>query len=236
LNAEIQKSYPMPKQVGYIKGLGTIDDNLNFYRSEGEYRLRTKPGVNTHRFHTDPEFEGARRASSHFGRASTLASLMYRYVYTHRRCNTLYNLCKKKAIALKNQGMEDEQVLRSLYELLTSLHCLPLTADDLELYLPGMIKEADQRKAQRREKKPKPEKDNFLVIIEAKPSEDDEEFFMNYMEDYNWKAVFDGDFARDYKIPICFEGHLVDKVRKLGLQTQLTRPKEKIIDERVKME
>ncbi|SHF19184.1 hypothetical protein [Flavisolibacter ginsengisoli] len=226
----------MPKQVGYIKGLGTIDGNLNFYRSEGEYRVRLKPGVDTHRFHTDPVFEGARITSGFFGRANTLASLIYRYVYTHRRCNTLYNLCKKKAIALKNQGIEDEQVLRSLYEFLTSRHCLPITAEDLELYLPGMIREADKRKAQKREKKPKPDKDNFLVIIEAKPSEEDEEYLMHYMDDYNWKAVFDGAFAKDYKIPICFGGHLVDKVKKLGLQTMLTKPKEKIIDEWVKVE
>jgi hypothetical protein len=225
----------MPKQVGYIKGIGTIDGNINFYRSEGEYRVRTKPGVDTKRFFKDPAFEGSRRTSSHFGRSSTLASLMYRHVYTHRRSNILYNQCKRKAIALKNQGMEDEQVLRALYELLASLHCLALEAEDIELYLPLMIREADNRKAQKREKKPKPEKENFLVVIEAKPNEEDEEHFMYYMDDYNWKAVFHGEFAKDYKIPICFTGHLVDKVRKLGLQTLLTKPKPKIIDEWVPM-
>ncbi|SHE54691.1 hypothetical protein [Flavisolibacter ginsengisoli] len=40
----------MPKQVGPIRGIGTIDGNLNFYRSEGEYWVRTKPGVDTDRF------------------------------------------------------------------------------------------------------------------------------------------------------------------------------------------
>jgi hypothetical protein len=230
------KSFPMPKQVGYIKGIGTIDGNLNFYRSQGEYRLRTKPGVNTHRFNTDAAFEGPRRTSCHFGRASTLASLIYRHVYTHRKSNTLYNQCKRKAIALKNQGMEDEQVLRALYGLLASLHCITLEAEDLELYLPLMIREADKRKAEKREKRPKPGKENFLVVIEAKPTEEDEEHFMYYMDDYNWKAVFHGAFEKDYKIPICFAGHLVDKVRKLGLQTLLTKPKEKIIDEWVRVE
>ena len=225
----------MPKQVGYIKGLGTIDGNLNFYKSDGEYRLRTKPGVDTGRFTRDAAFEGSRRASSNFGRANTLASLVYRHVYTHRRCNTLYNQCKKKAIALKNQGMEDEQVLSALFELLASLQCISLEAEDFELYLPLMIREADKRKAQVKQKKPKPEKESFLVVLEAKPSEEDEEFFMNYMEDYNWKAVFDGEFFKDYKIPICFAGHLVDKVRRLGLQTLLTQPKPKIIDELVRV-
>jgi hypothetical protein len=221
----------MPKQVGYIKGIGTIDGNINFYRSEGEYRVRIKPGVDSKRFFKDPAFEGSRRTSSHFGRASTLASLMYRHVYTHRRSNTLYNQCKRKAIALKNQGMEDAQVLRALYGLLDCQHCLPLDAEEMELYLPLMIREADKRKAQQREKKPRPEKEDFLVIIEAKPSDEDEAYFMNYMDDYNWKAVFHGEFAKDYKIPICFTGHLVDKVRKLGLQTLLKPPKEKIVDE-----
>ena len=226
----------MPKQVGYIKGLGTIDGNLNFYKSDGEYRLRTKPGVNTRRFLEDAAFEGSRRSSSHFGRASTLASLVYRHVFTHRRSNTLYNQCKRKAIALKNQGMEDEQVLRSLYGLLASLQSITLDVEDFELYLPLMLREADKRKAQKKEKRPGPGKENFLVVIEAKPNEEDEDFFMNYMEDYNWKAVFHGEFAKDYKIPICFSGHLVDKVRRLGLQTLLTKPKENIVDEWVKME
>jgi hypothetical protein len=184
----------------------------------------------------DPVFEGSRRASGHFGKASMLASLMYRHVYTHRKCNILYNQCKKKAIALKNQGMEDEHVLRELYGLLASLHCLPLEREDLELYLPLMLKELRKRTAQKKEKKPKPEKERFLVVIEARPNEEDEAFFMHYMDDYNWKAVFDGAFAKDYKIPICFTGHLVDKVRKPGLQTLLTQPKPKIIDEWVRME
>ena len=221
----------MPKQVGYIKGLGTIDGNLNFYKSEGEYRLRAKPGVNTRRFYEDAAFEGSRRSSSHFGRASTLVSLVYRHVFTHRRSNTLYNQCKRKAIALKNQGMEDDQVLRALYELLASLQSITLDAEDFELYLPLMLREADKRKAQKKEKKPGPGKEKFLVVLEAKPNEADEDFFMNYMEDYNWKAVFHGEFAKDYKIPICFSGHLVDKIRRLGLQTLLTQPKEKIVDD-----
>jgi hypothetical protein len=226
----------MPKQVGYVKGIGTIDGNMNFYKSEGEYRLRTKPGVDTDRFYKDAAYEGSRRAMSNFGRASTLASMVYRHVYTHRKCNSLYNLCKKKAIALKNQGMEDKQLLRALFGVLAALNCICIPSEDLELYLPLMIREADQRKAQKREKKPRPEKENFLVVIEAKPNEEDEEFFMNYMDDYNWKAVFHGAFAKDYKIPICFSGHLVDRVKRLGLQTLLTKPREKIVDEWVRVE
>jgi hypothetical protein len=226
----------MPKQVGPIRGIGTIDGNLNFYRSEGEYWVRTKPGVDTDRFYSDPAFEGARRASGFFGRANTLASLIYRYVYTNRRCNTLYNLCKKKAIAFKNQGIEDAQVLRSLYVFLASLHCIPISAEDLELYLPGMIREADARKAQKKEKPPKPGKEEFLVLIDEPIDEEAEEFFMNEMDDYNWKAVFNGQFPKDYKIPICFAGHLMAGNRSLGVQTILTRAKEKIIDEWVPME
>jgi hypothetical protein len=226
----------MPKQVGSIKGIGTIDGNLNFYRSEGEYRLRTKPGVDTDRFNSDPAFEGPRRTSGFFGRANTLASLIYRYVYTNRKCNTLYNLCKKKAIAFKNQGIEDDQVIRSLYDLLASLHCIPILPEDLELYLPGMIREADARKAQKREKPPKPGKENFLLVIDAPLDGEAEEFFSNDMDDYNWKAVFNGEFPKDYKIPICFAGHLVAGNKSLGVQTILTKPREKIIDEWVPME
>jgi hypothetical protein len=226
----------MPKQVGHIKGIGTIDGNLNFYRSQGQFLLRTKPGVDTDRFFSDPAFEGPRRTSGYFGRANTLASLIYRYVYTNRRCNTLYNLCKKQAIAFKNQGMEDEQVLMSLYELLASLNCIPITAEDLEMYLPGMIREADARKAQKKEKPPKPAKENFAVFIEAPINEEAEEFFMYEMDNYNWKAVFDGEFPKDYKIPICFAGHLVASIKKLGAQTILTQPREKIVDEWVQIE
>ena len=54
----------MAKQVGHVKAVGTVDDNVNFYYSELDgYLARLLPGVNTQRFWNDPAFEGSRRSA-----------------------------------------------------------------------------------------------------------------------------------------------------------------------------
>ena len=45
----------MAKQIGHVKAVGTVDDNVNFYYSELDgYLARLLPGVDTKRFWNDP--------------------------------------------------------------------------------------------------------------------------------------------------------------------------------------
>jgi hypothetical protein len=54
----------MAKQVGHVKAVGTVDENVNFYFTELDgYIARLLPGVDTKRFWNDPAFEGSRRSA-----------------------------------------------------------------------------------------------------------------------------------------------------------------------------
>jgi hypothetical protein len=58
----------MAKQTGYIKAIGTVDDNINFYKTELDgFLVRLLPGVDSTRYWSDPAFEGSRRSAERFG-------------------------------------------------------------------------------------------------------------------------------------------------------------------------
>jgi hypothetical protein len=68
----------MAKQTGYIKAIGTVDDNVNFYKTELDgFLVRLLPGVDTERFWSDPAFEGSRRSAERFGVGNITSSIIY---------------------------------------------------------------------------------------------------------------------------------------------------------------
>jgi hypothetical protein len=223
----------MPRQISSIKAIGTID-GINFYQEEDEYLVREKPGVDSKRFFKDEAFAGSRASSSRFGKANTLWSLVYRYVLPGYKCRKLADLCRKKGIALTHERIRDEEVLRKLYSYLGALHCIAISAEDFELCLPMLLIEADAR-ANSKLKKPKKKKaEKLTVIISEPPTEEDKEFFTEEEHDFNWDVVFAGEFPKDYEIPIAMALRTNGQFR--GLKTMLLKPKEKIVDEWVRME
>ncbi len=53
----------MAKQKGKIKAKGTVDENLNFYKTRMDgFLARILPGVSSNRFWEDPAFEAAGEA------------------------------------------------------------------------------------------------------------------------------------------------------------------------------
>ena len=139
---------------------------------------------------------------------------------------------RRKVIALVNEGIGDEEVLRRLHSFLDSLHCLGISAEDFELCLPALLREADVREQNKQARRKKKKKITF--IISEPPTEEDKELFINESDDFDWQVVFAGEFPKDYEIPICFADRIVDDFR--GLKTVLKKPREKVRDEWVLVE
>jgi hypothetical protein len=223
----------MARQISSIKAIGTIQ-GLNFYQEEKDYLAREKPGVDAKRFYSDEAFAGSRASSSRFGRGNTLWSLVYRYVLPGYKCNTLASLCRKQGLALVHERIKEEEILRRLHSHLHSLHCLAISVADFELSIPAILKEADARANSKLKKPKKRKKENLTIIISEPPTAEDKEYLTQEEHDFNWDIVFAGEFYKDYEIPICLAGRLKDNFR--GLKTVLIKPKEKIVDEWVKLE
>jgi hypothetical protein len=189
--------------------------------------------VNTERYLNDAAFANSRASSGRFGWSSTLHSLVYRYVLPGYKSGTLSSLCMKKSFALVNEGIGDEEVLRRLHSFLDSLHCLAISAEDFEQCIPFLLREGEAREQNKQASRNNKKKEKITFIISEPPTEEDKELFMNESDDFDWQVVFSGEFPKDYEIPICFAGRIVDE---WGLRTVLRRPREKILEEWVPMQ
>lgn len=69
----------MAKYKSLFKVRGTLDD-VNFYKSEDGYRLRTKGGVDANRIKNDPSFERTRENNSEFGSSAKSGKLLRRSI------------------------------------------------------------------------------------------------------------------------------------------------------------
>jgi hypothetical protein len=223
----------MARQTGSIKGIGTVD-GINFYREAEDYLARGKTGVDTDRYYSDDAFEGSRASSGRFGRGNTLWSLVYRYVLPGFKCSTLANLCRKIGIALAHERIGDGEVLRRLHSFLDSLHCIAISAEDFEINIPILMKEADARASNKVQRKKKVKKERLAIIMSEPPTADDKELLTHEEYDFEWSVVFSGAFPKDYEIPIAMALRIKDNFR--GLKTVLVKPREKIVDEWVPME
>jgi hypothetical protein len=79
----------MAKQVGDIKIVGTVDD-ICYYRMEGGYYARRKSSLTSKRFWRAKAFSGSRRSCGILGRASSLASRLYRALPKESKSRTLF--------------------------------------------------------------------------------------------------------------------------------------------------
>ena len=223
----------MARQISSIKIIGTVD-GINFYQEEEDYLAREKPGVDTRRFLKDEAFARSRASSKRFGKANTIYSLVYRYVMPGYRCRTLNNLCRKKAIALAGEGLSQAEVLLRLYRYLHSLNCIAISKEDFEQMIPALLKEAEARENSTLQRQKKVKKEKATIIMREKPTEEDKELLTHEEYDFEYDVVFAGEFHKDYEIPISIAMRIKDRFK--GLKTVLLKPKEKIIDEWVKME
>jgi hypothetical protein len=199
----------MAKQVGYIKAVGTVDDNLNFYYNVIDgFLVRLLPGVDSKRFWSDPAFEGSRRSAERFKTGNIMSSIIYRFVPVKRRYRYLFKQVRTIAIICLKQGMAKPDVFNSIYTFLEEQQRISLTREQFTLLLSSFEQELDQRLKEPKKEKVKKIKNKLDIKVEAPLSAEDKEFMELYMNDYDWKVRFEGDFPPGYKVPLFLLKHV----------------------------
>jgi hypothetical protein len=199
----------MAKQTGYIKATGTVDDNVNFYYNQLDgFLVRLLPGVDTERFWSDPAFEGSRRSAERFGTGNIMSSIIYRFVPVKRRYRHLFKQVRTIAIVCLKQGMDKGGVFTALYTFLEEQKRISLNREQFTLLLSSFEQELDQRLKEPKTEKVKKLKNKLDITVQAPLSEADKEHMQYYMNDYDWKVKFLGEFPPDYMIPLFLLKHV----------------------------
>ncbi len=198
----------MAKQVGHIKAVGTVDDNVNFYYSELDgYLARLLPGVDTKRFWNDPAFEGSRRSAERFKQGNIMSSILYRFVSVKRRYTHLFKQVRTLSLICLKQGMEKKEVFRALFNFLEEQQRISLSREQLDLLLHSFDQELATRLNEPKKEKVKKLKNKLDIKVSKPLSEEDIEFLELYMEDYDWTIRFEGEFPPNYLVPLFLLKH-----------------------------
>jgi hypothetical protein len=198
----------MAKQKGHVKAKGTVDDNLNFYYNKvWGYLVRMIPGVDSNSFWTDPAFEGSRRSAERFGTGNIMSSIIYRFVPTKKRHTHLFALVRTIAIFCLKQGMDKGDVFTALYNFLEEQQRISLPREQFTLLLSSFEQELEGRLKEPKPEKVKKLKNKLDIRVEAPLTDEDREFLLRYMDNYDWKVRFEGDFPPDYQIPFFLLKH-----------------------------
>jgi hypothetical protein len=198
----------MAKQKGNVKVKGTVDDILNFYKTEiWGYLVRLLPGVDSDRFWNDPAFEGSRRSAKRFGTGNIMSSIIYRFVPTKKRHTHLFALVRTIAIACLKQGMDKAEVFTALYNFLDEQKRISLTREQFDVMLSSFELELEARLNEPKVEKIKKLQNKLDIKVEAPLDEEEIEHLQYFMDDYNWKIRFEGDFPPGYQIPLFLLKH-----------------------------
>jgi hypothetical protein len=198
----------MAKQTGYIKAIGTVDDNINFYKTELDgFLVRLLPGVGSKRYWSDPAFEGSRRSAERFGVGNITSSIIYRFVPVKRRYRHLFKQVRTIAIVCLKQGMEKGGVFSALYTFLEEQKRISLTREQFNLLLSSFEQELEGRLKEPKKEKAKKLKNKLDITVQAPLNVEDKEHMQFYMNDYDWKVRFVGEFPPDYMIPLFLLKH-----------------------------
>jgi hypothetical protein len=198
----------MAKQVGYVKAVGTVDGDINFYYDEEwGYLVRMLPGVDTKRFWKDPAFEGSRRSAERFALGNIMSSIIYRFVPVKRRYPRLFTQVRRIAIAFLKHGTAKADVFTALYTFLEEQKRISITREQFTLLLSSFEAELETRLKEPKKEKVKKMKNKLLVKVTAPLTAEDTEYFQLYMEDYDWKIKFEGNFPPDYQVPLFLLKH-----------------------------
>ncbi len=199
----------MAKQIGHVKAVGTVDDNVNFYYNELDgYLARLLPGVDSKRFWNDPAFEGSRRSAERFKVGNIMSSILYRFVSVKRRYTHLFKQVRTLSLICLKQGMEKKDVLTALFNFLEEQQRISLTREQFTLLQDSFVVELEARLNEPKKEKVKKEKNKISLKVEKPLSEEDIEFLELYMEDYEWTIRFEGEFPPNYQVPLFLLKHV----------------------------
>ena len=104
------KQVTMPQQIGAIKIVGTIDD-VTYYIMKGVHYARRKSSLDRKRILRDPHFERFRQCAKVFGKASKLASELYRLFPKERKKHGVYGKLTGEFNLLFREGKTSEQAV-----------------------------------------------------------------------------------------------------------------------------
>jgi hypothetical protein len=119
----------------------------------------------------------------------------------------LFKQVRTIAIVCLKQGMDKGGVFSALYTFLEEQKRISLTREQFTLLLSSFEQELDQRLKEPKQEKVKKLKNKLTVQVEAPLSEEDKEHMQYYMNDYDWKVKFVGEFPPDYQIPLFLLKH-----------------------------
>lgn len=105
----------MARQSGNIVITGTID-NLCFYQMDGKFYVRMKSSLSGKMVKKDPAFKPTMYYAGLLGKASRLASQVYRSLPEATKTKGLYRQLTGKAMQWLKEGRNAEQVLLLLRE------------------------------------------------------------------------------------------------------------------------
>jgi hypothetical protein len=199
----------MAKQTGYVKAVGTVDGDINFYYDEEwGFLVRMLPGVSSKRYWKDPAFEGSRRSAERFKAGNIMSSIIYRFVPVKRRYRHLFKQVRIISIVCLKHGMDKKEVFNSIYTFLEEQQRISLTRQQFELLLSSFEQELEGRLKEPKTEKVKKLKNKLDITVEAPLSEEDKEHMQFYMNDYDWKVRLVGEFPPDYQVPFFLLKHV----------------------------
>jgi hypothetical protein len=135
------------------------------------------------------------------------SSIIYRFVPVKRRYRHLFKQVRTIAIVCLKQGMDKGGVFRALYTFLEEQKRISLTREQFTLLLFSFEEELDGRLKEPKKEKVKKLKNKLDITVQAPLSEEDKEHMQYYMNDYDWKVRFVGEFPPDYQIPFFLLKH-----------------------------
>jgi hypothetical protein len=100
----------MARQAGNLRLVGTID-GITFYKMKGDYYARTKSSLDRKRILRDPSFQRFRECSKVFGKASKLASQLYRLFPKEMRKHGVHGKLTGELNLLFREGKTSEQAI-----------------------------------------------------------------------------------------------------------------------------
>jgi hypothetical protein len=104
--------------------------------------------------------------------------------------------------------MDKGGVFTALYTFLEEQKRISLTREQFTLLLSSFEQELEGRLKEPKTEKVKKLKNKLDITVQAPLSEEDKEHMQYYMNDYDWKVRFVGEFPPDYMIPLFLLKHV----------------------------
>ena len=117
----------MAKQVGPFKLTGCYD-NICFYKMDGQYFARTKSSLDGKRVKKDPAFAATMRYAGLLGKASKIASSIYRSLPKEKKEPGLYRKLTGQAMLLLKDDKTTAEVLELLQPKETEQKSIPVSS------------------------------------------------------------------------------------------------------------